>query len=52
MVSNGPVDKYSFDKCAICDKHKALKNGICQKCNLGIELPESFKELFGEFNDK
>jgi hypothetical protein len=41
------TDKYTLDKCKICGEHKALKNGVCQECNEGTELPECFKDIFG-----
>jgi len=41
------TDKYTLGKCEICGKHKALKNGVCEECNKGIEIPEFFKEIFG-----
>jgi hypothetical protein len=43
------MDKYSFGKCKICDKEKALRNEVCSECNKGTELPECLKEIFGGF---
>jgi NADPH-dependent glutamate synthase beta subunit-like oxidoreductase len=40
------MDNYTLDKCTICGKHKALKNGICMDCEFKIDIPEFFKDLF------
>jgi hypothetical protein len=42
------MDKFTFDRCSICGKHKALKNGVCADCDKEIEMPEWFKDLFKE----
>jgi len=41
-------NEYSLDKCAICDKYKALKNGVCVDCDKETELPDFFKDLFNQ----
>jgi hypothetical protein len=39
------MDKYTFDKCLICGKYKALKDGVCNKCAEDRTL-NFFKDLF------
>jgi len=38
-------EEFSFGRCVICKKDKALKNGVCAECS-DSELPDFFKELF------
>jgi hypothetical protein len=48
-------EKFSFDKCAICDKYAPLKNGVCIKCDREVDMPEFLKGMFdnnkGAYND-
>ena len=51
------LDKYTIDKCSICGKHKALKNGVCKECeelekDLTSDLPDFMKDLFNGTKEK
>jgi len=46
------MDKYTFDKCFVCEKHKALKNGLCAECAKKNDLPDCLKEIFGGFKNE
>jgi hypothetical protein len=46
------MDNYTFDKCAICNKYTALKNGICADCKNDNPLPDFFENLFREKDNK
>jgi hypothetical protein len=46
------MDKYEFGKCLYCGKDKALKNGVCIDCKNKTDLPDCFKDIFEEFNQK
>jgi hypothetical protein len=46
------MDEYTLDKCKICDKHKALKNGVCIDCIHKIDLPDFMKDIFGGFKNE
>ncbi len=46
------TDRYSLDKCSVCGKHKALKNGVCLDCESKGDMPEFMKEFFGGFGYK
>lgn len=46
------MDKFTLDKCSICGKHKALKNGVCIDCAKNNDLPDCFKDLFGGFRNE
>ena len=39
------MDKYTLDKCLICGKHKALKNGVCVDCK-DNDMPDFIRDLF------
>ena len=41
-------DKYEFGKCNVCNKDKALKNGVCFECKNSEELSKFFKDLFNK----
>jgi len=40
------MDKFTLDKCLICGKYKALKNGICIDCEKKDDIPNFIKDLF------
>jgi ribosomal protein L32 len=40
------MDIYTLDKCSICGKYKALKNGVCSDCADKDDMPEFLKDLF------
>jgi uncharacterized OB-fold protein len=41
------MDKFILDKCSVCGKYKALKNGICAECdNKKFKMPEFLKDVF------
>ena len=40
------MDKFTLDKCLICGKYKALKNGICIDCEKKDDMPNFIKDLF------
>lgn len=44
-------DDYFFGKCAICNKDKPLKNGVCVDCADKVDVPEFMEELFGGFKN-
>ena len=41
-------DKYTLDKCSICGKHTALKNGVCNDCEEKGDMPDFIRDLFGK----
>jgi hypothetical protein len=45
------TDNYSLNKCSVCGKHKALKNGVCKDCSEQGDMPEFLRNLFGDKND-
>ena len=46
------MDKYTLDKCSICGKYEALKNGICAECTHKTDLPDCLKDIFGGFKNE
>lgn len=42
------MDNYSFGRCSICGKFKALKNNVCKDCEEKIHLPDCFKDIFNK----
>jgi hypothetical protein len=39
------ADLYSFDKCSICGKYTALKNGVCIDCENKLDIPDFLEDL-------
>jgi len=45
-------DDYYFGNCTVCNRWKALKNGVCQECS-EKKLPDFMEDFFGNiFKEK
>lgn len=51
-------NNYTLGYCNICKKWDALCNNVCKPCNKarkgfvdGMDMPDLFKDIFGDFNE-
>ena len=44
-------DIYDFGICKNCGKDTAIKNGFCADCEKYDDLPNVFKDMFGDVDE-